>query len=127
MYSKAVEVIIREGRGSVSLLQKKLGIGYGRAGRMIDKMADEGILGEYKGSKPREVLMTLQQWKRQQTGKVNETIKNFTTPRSTAEPEKPKRPKHKRMQTVPRPTYKKTPEEDYEDDYEDIPFVVTNE
>jgi S-DNA-T family DNA segregation ATPase FtsK/SpoIIIE len=126
MYSKAVEVIIREGRGSVSLLQKKLGIGYGRAGRMIDKMADEGILGEYKGSKPREVLMTLQQWKRQQTGKVNETIKKFTTPRSI-EPEKPKRHKKKRIQTIQRPTYPKTTEEDYESDYEDIPFVVTNE
>ena len=47
LYDSAVEVLIREGRGSVSLLQRTLGIGYGRAARLIDYMAEDGIVGEY--------------------------------------------------------------------------------
>jgi S-DNA-T family DNA segregation ATPase FtsK/SpoIIIE len=62
LYRQAVEVIIREGRGSVSLLQRALGIGYGRGARLIDFMAEDGIVGEYNGSQAREVLMTLEQW-----------------------------------------------------------------
>jgi S-DNA-T family DNA segregation ATPase FtsK/SpoIIIE len=62
LYKQAVEVIIREGRGSVSLLQRALGIGYGRGARLIDYMAEDGIVGEYNGSQARDVLMTLEQW-----------------------------------------------------------------
>ncbi len=51
MYEQAVEVVIREGRGSVSLLQRALGVGYGRGARLIDYMAEDGaIVGEYNGS-----------------------------------------------------------------------------
>jgi len=46
----------------VSLLQRRLGIGYGRAARLIDQMAEDGIVGEYKGSQARETLLTLDQW-----------------------------------------------------------------
>ncbi|HZZ29762.1 MAG TPA: DNA translocase FtsK 4TM domain-containing protein [Pirellulales bacterium] len=62
LYEQAVDVVIREGRGSVSLLQRALGIGYGRAARLIDYMAEDGIVGQYNGSQAREVLMTLEQW-----------------------------------------------------------------
>ncbi len=62
MYEPAVEIIIREGRGSVSLLQRHLGIGYGRAARLIDYMAEDGIVGDYNGSQAREVLYDLEQW-----------------------------------------------------------------
>jgi S-DNA-T family DNA segregation ATPase FtsK/SpoIIIE len=62
MYEPAVEIIIREGRGSVSLLQRHLGIGYGRAARLIDYMAEDGIVGDYNGSQAREVLYNLDQW-----------------------------------------------------------------
>ena len=62
LYKQAVEVIIREGRGSVSLLQRALGIGYGRGARLIDYMAEDGVVGDYNGSQAREVLMTLEQW-----------------------------------------------------------------
>jgi S-DNA-T family DNA segregation ATPase FtsK/SpoIIIE len=55
-------VIIREGRGSVSLLQRALGVGYGRGARLIDFMAEDGIVGEYKGSQAREVLLTMEEW-----------------------------------------------------------------
>lgn len=68
LYPQAVEVVIREGRGSVSLLQRALGIGYGRAARMIDWMAEDGVVGEYNGSKCREVVCTLEDWRRRQGG-----------------------------------------------------------
>ena len=47
----------------MSLLQRKLTIGYGRASRLIDQMEQVGVLGEYRGSKPREILITLDEWK----------------------------------------------------------------
>lgn len=62
LYDQAVEVIIREGRGSVSLLQRALGVGYGRGARLIDYMAEDGIVGTYNGSQAREVIMTMDEW-----------------------------------------------------------------
>ena len=62
LYEQAVEVVIREGRGSVSLLQRALGVGYGRGARMIDWMAEDGVVGAYNGSQAREVVMTMEQW-----------------------------------------------------------------
>ena len=62
LYDSAIEVVIREGRGSCSLLQRCLGIGYGRAAKLIDFMAEDGIVGQYNGSKAREVTMTMAQW-----------------------------------------------------------------
>ncbi|QDU49683.1 DNA translocase FtsK [Gimesia panareensis] len=62
LYNEAVEVVIREGRGSVSLLQRALGVGYGRGARLIDYMAEDGIVGEYNGSQAREVLYTIDEW-----------------------------------------------------------------
>jgi len=52
LYEAAIDIVIREGRGSVSLLQRTLGIGYGRAARLIDFMAEDGIVGPYNGSRP---------------------------------------------------------------------------
>ncbi|WP_437194085.1 DNA translocase FtsK [Planctomicrobium sp. SH527] len=66
MYQQAVEVVIREGRGSCSLLQRALGVGYGRAARMIDHMAEDGIVGTYNGSKSREVICSLEDWEDRQ-------------------------------------------------------------
>ena len=62
LYDSAIEVVIREGRGSCSLLQRCLGIGYGRAAKLIDFMAEDGVVGDYNGSKAREVIMTMAQW-----------------------------------------------------------------
>lgn len=62
MYEAAVEVVVREQRGSVSLLQRALGVGYGRAARLIDYMAEDGIVGEYNGSQAREVVVKPEQW-----------------------------------------------------------------
>jgi S-DNA-T family DNA segregation ATPase FtsK/SpoIIIE len=62
LYEAAIDVVVREGRGSVSLLQRALGIGYGRAARLIDFMAEDGIVGQYNGSQAREVIISLEQW-----------------------------------------------------------------
>ena len=64
LYEAAVDMVVREGRGSVSLLQRAMGIGYGRAARLIDYMAEDGIVGPYAGSQAREVLISLDDWDR---------------------------------------------------------------
>ncbi|HIK93766.1 MAG TPA: DNA translocase FtsK [Planctomycetes bacterium] len=61
-YDNAIDVVVREGRGSCSLLQRCLGIGYGRASRMIDWMAEDGIVGDYNGAQAREVLYSPERW-----------------------------------------------------------------
>ena len=68
LYEQAIEVVVREGRGSVSLLQRTLGIGYGRAARLIDFMAEDGIVGTYNGSNAREVLFTWEDWEQMKAG-----------------------------------------------------------
>lgn len=47
---------------STSMLQRRLRLGYARAGRIIDQLEQKGIIGPYEGSKPRQVLITRQQW-----------------------------------------------------------------
>jgi S-DNA-T family DNA segregation ATPase FtsK/SpoIIIE len=68
MYEPAVEIVVREGRGSVSLLQRSLGIGYGRAARLIDFMAEDGIVGAYNGSSAREVTISPEEWLQMKQG-----------------------------------------------------------
>lgn len=62
LFQEAAEVVIRHKQGSVSLLQRRLGIGYQRAARLIDKLEESGIVGAYDGSKAREVLWSLQDY-----------------------------------------------------------------
>jgi S-DNA-T family DNA segregation ATPase FtsK/SpoIIIE len=61
LYKQAAEVCLQQGSGSTSLLQRRLGIGYGRAARVIDQLEMGGILGPGAGSKPREVLIGFDQ------------------------------------------------------------------
>jgi DNA segregation ATPase FtsK/SpoIIIE, S-DNA-T family len=68
LYEPAIEVVIREGRGSCSLLQRALGIGYGRAARLIDFMAEDAIVGEFKSGSAREVLYTWEEWEALKNG-----------------------------------------------------------
>lgn len=62
LFDRAVSIIVETRRGSVSLLQRRLEVGYSRASRLIDQMAAAGIVGEYKGSQAREVLITEKEW-----------------------------------------------------------------
>lgn len=64
LFEDAVRIVMETKRGSVSLLQRKLSIGYARASRIIEAMAVSGILGEYKGSQAREVLLSIEEWER---------------------------------------------------------------
>lgn len=62
LYEQAVEIVIREQRGSTSLLQRALGIGYGKASRFVDYMAEDGIVGGFNGSNARQVLIAPDEW-----------------------------------------------------------------
>jgi S-DNA-T family DNA segregation ATPase FtsK/SpoIIIE len=68
IYEQAVEIVIREQRGSTSLLQRALGIGYGKASRLIDYMAEDGIVGGYNGSNARQVLVSYEEWEARKKG-----------------------------------------------------------
>jgi S-DNA-T family DNA segregation ATPase FtsK/SpoIIIE len=62
VYEEAVKLILETQQASVSVLQRRLGLGYTRAARLIDMMEDEGIVGPYQGSKPRDILTTLEEY-----------------------------------------------------------------
>ena len=62
LFDDAVRVVLETKRGSVSLLQRRLSIGYARASRIIEMMAASRILGEYKGSQAREVVITAEEY-----------------------------------------------------------------
>ena len=60
--TEAIDLIISKGSASASMLQRAFKVGYSRAGRMIDQMEARGIISGYEGSKPRQVLMTKEEW-----------------------------------------------------------------
>ena len=68
LYEKAIDVVVETQRGSLSMLQRALGIGYGRAARLVDFMAEDGYVGPYNGSKSREVLLTSAVWASMKAG-----------------------------------------------------------
>ncbi|MAF67453.1 MAG: DNA translocase FtsK [Planctomycetes bacterium] len=65
LWVEAVRVVLKTRRGSASLLQRALSVGYTRASRLIDLMTEEGILGDHRGSKSREIMITLEDWEEQ--------------------------------------------------------------
>ena len=62
MLPAAVEVILETGQASVSMLQRRLKLGYARAARIVDEMEEKGIVGPFQGSKPRAILITKEEW-----------------------------------------------------------------
>lgn len=68
MLPAAVDVIFETGQASVSMLQRRLKLGYARAARIVDEMEDKGIVGPFQGSKPREILITKEQWQSMRSG-----------------------------------------------------------
>lgn len=62
MIEDAIKCVVEAGQASTSMLQRRFRVGYARAGRLIDEMEQMGIVGPHEGSKPRQVLMTYQQW-----------------------------------------------------------------
>ncbi|WP_010269406.1 FtsK/SpoIIIE family DNA translocase [Paenibacillus senegalensis] len=62
LFEQAVQIVLEAKQASVSLLQRRMRVGYTRAARLIDSMEAKGIVGPYEGSKPREVLVTMEQF-----------------------------------------------------------------
>ena len=130
LYEQAVDVVVNEQRGSVSLLQRMLGIGYGRAARLVDYMEEDGIVGPYNGSKSREVLLTPTQWHAMQNGEVEEE------PETTSIPLKPLTKVEKHRDTVMSASTsiavddeedtEEVYDEDDEEEYEDEEYEVEN-
>lgn len=78
---EAIDIVIETGQASTSFIQRRLKVGYARAGRIIDQMEERGIISEYQGSKPREVLMTKERWMQLK----NNDIKNKKVDNSAVE------------------------------------------
>jgi len=120
LYEAAVDVVVREGRGSVSLLQRALGIGYGRAARLIDYMAEDGIVGPYNGSQAREVTLSIEDWEAMQgkgtTGSRGpKTMDSAVPPVPLKEPPPPKpstKPRRSNKILLAPPTNERFDEED---------------
>ena len=68
MLPAAVDVILETGQASVSMLQRRLKLGYARAARIVDEMEEKGIVGPFQGSKPRAILITKEQWQSMNSG-----------------------------------------------------------
>ncbi len=66
----AVEVVLETGQASVSMLQRRLKLGYSRAARLVDQMEERGIVGPFEGSKPRQLLIDKAKWQEMQMGKA---------------------------------------------------------
>ncbi len=62
----AIEVVVETGMASVSMLQRRLKLGYSRAARLVDQMEEKGVVGPFEGSKPRQLLITKEQWQEMQ-------------------------------------------------------------
>jgi DNA segregation ATPase FtsK/SpoIIIE, S-DNA-T family len=89
LFDDAVRIVLETKRGSVSLLQRRLNIGYARASRIIEMMAASGILGEYKGSQAREVMVTLEEYERireQMEADAEDGYKDLAEPQDSSEP-----------------------------------------
>ncbi|MHC5017683.1 MAG: FtsK/SpoIIIE family DNA translocase [Planctomycetota bacterium] len=77
LFDDAVRVVLETKRGSVSLLQRRLSIGYARASRIIETMAATGLLGEYKGSQAREVTMTLEEYEAMKKNMIADEVAGY--------------------------------------------------
>jgi DNA segregation ATPase FtsK/SpoIIIE, S-DNA-T family len=134
LYEAAVDIVVREGRGSCSLLQRALGIGYGRAARLIDFMSEDGIVGQYNGSQAREVAITLAQWEAMRTGddaseekpshkgrgnKIRRDDSWEETPKAT-KPKKKKRSEEPEESVAVAAEYDEPEEDSGEDQWEDV-------
>lgn len=79
----AIDTVIDLGQASTSFIQRRFKVGYARAGRIIDQMEAKGIISGYEGSKPRQVLITKEQWQERKMSEKIEITNNDTTQDTT--------------------------------------------
>ena len=65
-----MEVVLETGQASVSMLQRRLKLGYSRAARLVDQMEERGIVGPFEGSKPRQLLIDKAKWQEMRMDKA---------------------------------------------------------
>ena len=65
---EAIDIVVETGQASTSFIQRRFKVGYARAGRIIDQMEERGVISGYQGSKPRQVLMTMERWQELKMG-----------------------------------------------------------
>ncbi len=82
----ATEVVLETGQASVSMLQRRLKLGYARAARLVDQLEEKGIVGPFEGSKPRQLLITKEQWQEMQYRN------SMTAPGGHSAPQEPVQP-----------------------------------
>ena len=82
----AAEVVVETGQASVSMLQRRLKLGYARAARLVDQLEEKGIVGPFEGSKPRQLLVTKEQWQEMKYRQGITTPGDAFTPPAPAEP-----------------------------------------
>ncbi len=87
MLPAAVDVILETGQASVSMLQRRLKLGYARAARIVDEMEEKGIVGPFQGSKPRDILISKEQWALMRSGGDQIAFEDLEDIEDTAEPE----------------------------------------
>jgi len=107
MFDRAVEIVLETKRGSVSLLQRRLAIGYTRASRLIDLMGIAGILSDHKGSVARDVLISIEEW-----DAMKDLVADDARQAQLADPEDP----HQEMM------FETEAETEVSDDIEEAPF-----
>ena len=78
----ATEVILETGQASVSMLQRRLKLGYARAARLVDQLEEKGIVGPFEGSKPRQLLITKEQWQEMKYRQTMATPGGYSAPSS---------------------------------------------
>ena len=72
LYEQAVEVVLGQQRGSATLIQRALAVGYNRATRLLEMMEDDGLVGPFVGSKSRDVLLTVDEWRAREEAVADE-------------------------------------------------------
>ncbi len=77
---QAVDVVLETGQASVSMLQRRLKLGYSRAARIVDEMEEKGIVGPFQGSKPRNILITKEQWETMKPGASQMSMEDMAVP-----------------------------------------------
>ena len=79
----ATEVILETGQASVSMLQRRLKLGYARAARLVDQLEEKGIVGPFEGSKPRQLLITKEQWQEMKYRQTMASPGGYSAPSGT--------------------------------------------